>query len=152
MTVEEFIREVEDKLPPAPASELAAFEASIGARLPDDYRTFLINCNGGYVGGRYWFEGPTRDGRSGGPGVHHVGGLRADENFSLVWALDCYRGRIPASFIPIIDDPFGNEICLGIAGAHRGRVYFWDHETAGSPDLLADSFTAFVAGLRELKD
>jgi hypothetical protein len=61
-----------------------------------------------------------------------------------------------------MDDPFGNAICLGIRGEHRGRVYFWDHErepdadewngevqTAGNLQLLADSFTDFVAGLAD---
>jgi len=60
-----------------------------------------------------------------------------------------------------MDDPFGNAICLGVSGNHRGKVYFWDHEsepdpdewdgrveTAGNVQLLADSFAAFVGGLR----
>lgn len=58
-----------------------------------------------------------------------------------------------------MDDPFGNAICLGISGNERGKVYFWDHEmepdddwdgrleTAGNVQLIADSFTEFVAGL-----
>ena len=53
------------------------------------------------------------------------------------------------------------QLVVGSAGGHRGRVYFWVHdegpdpaawdgevETAGNVQLLADSFTAFVAGLR----
>ena len=64
-----------------------------------------------------------------------------------------------------MDDPFGNAICLGIAGEYRGRIYFWDHEmepdpgewdgaveTAGNVQLLANSFGEFVAGLRRPKD
>jgi hypothetical protein len=64
-----------------------------------------------------------------------------------------------------MDDPFGNAICLGVSGKHRGKVYFWDHEhepdeedwdgrveTAGNVKLLAASFTDFVAGSRELED
>ena len=64
-----------------------------------------------------------------------------------------------------MDDPFGNAICLGVTGVHRGQVYFWDHEnmpdpelwdgsvqTAGNLDLLANSFTDFVAGLTPTAD
>ena len=162
MTIDEFITEVKDKSPPAPADKLARFEADIGHTLPDDYRYFLINCNGGYVGGRYWYRGKNPEGQEVEAGVHHIGGFRDESCFSLSWTRDCYEGRIPDELIWINDDPFGNAICLGIAGDHRGRVFFWDHEnepdedwngsvdTAGNITLIANSFTEYVAGLREL--
>jgi hypothetical protein len=165
MTIDQFIAQVEKKSPPAPQDELARFEELIGHTLPDDYRYFLANCNGGYIGGQYWFKGATPEGRDVEAGVHHIGGFRSEGYFSLLRAEDCYDGRIPGDLIWIMDDPFGNAICLGIAGKHRGRVFFWDHEnepepgewngaveTAGNVRLLANSFTDFVAGLRELDD
>jgi tetratricopeptide (TPR) repeat protein len=97
-------------------------------------------------------------------GVHHIGGFRDEPYFSLPWNRDCYDGRIPAALIWINDDPFGDANCLGVAGEHRGRVYFWDHENepdedwdgsvemAGNLTLVANSFTEYVAGLRELDD
>jgi hypothetical protein len=162
MTIDEFVFRVKKKLPPAPADELARFEALIGHALPDDYRSFLVRCNGGSAGGRYWFRGKNPEGLE--VGVQRVGGFRDESHFSLRWARDCYHGRIPATLVWIMDDPFGNAICLGVAGKHRGRVYFWDHgnepgedwdgsvETAGNLTLLANSFTEYVAGLRELDD
>ena len=140
---------------------MAVFEADIGQRLPFDYRQFLIHSNGGHVGGRYWFKGPTPEGKAADAGVHHIGGFRPESHFSLVSNRKCYQGRIPSVLIWIMDDPFGNAICLGIKGDQRGRVFFWDHEnepddeewdgqveTAGNLQLLANSFTEFVAGLR----
>jgi hypothetical protein len=63
----------------------------------------------------------------------------------------------------IADDPFGNAICLGISGGHRGKVFFWNHEnepdpddwdgsveTAGNIDLLANSFSEFISGLQQV--
>jgi hypothetical protein len=164
VTIDEFIAKVKDKSPPAPADALARFERDIGQELPEDYRYFLINCNGGYVGGRYWYRGENPDGREVEAGVHHIGGFRDESSFSLLWSRDCYCGRIPEPLIWINDDPFGNAICLGVADAHRGRVYFWDHEnepdkdwngsveSAGNIMLVANSFTDYVAGLRELDD
>jgi hypothetical protein len=164
MTIDLFTFRVKEKSPPAPADEVARFEALIGQALPDDYRRFLIRCNGGYVGGRYWFRGKNPEGREVEAGVHHIGGFREESHFSLLWARDCYAGRIPDALIWIHDDPFGNAVCLGVAGGHRGRVYFWDHEnepdedwdgsveSAGNLTLLANSFTEYVAGLRELDD
>lgn len=161
MSIDELLQAIEHKLSPAPPDELSAFERSLGVSLPADYRRFLVACNGGYVGGRLWFEGPTPEGRSVDVGLHHIGGFRSEYYFSLAWARDTYELRIPETLLWIMDDPFGNAICLGLSGAHRGQVFFWDHEaepdpdtwdgemeTAGNLQLLALSFGDFVAGLR----
>lgn len=165
MTIDELIAEVKDKSPPAPEEELARFEELIGQTLPEDYRRFLVQCNGGYVGGRFWFQGINPEGEEVEAGVHHIGGFRDESYFSLLDNRECYVGRIPNALIWIHDDPFGNAICLGGAGVHHGRVYFWDHEeepdedewdgaveTADNITLIANSFTDYVAGLRELDD
>jgi SMI1 / KNR4 family (SUKH-1) len=165
VTIDEFVDQIDDKLPPAPPDQLAAFEAQLGQRLPDGYRRFLVACNGGWLGDRFLeFEGLGPDNGDVGAMLWHIGGLRPETHYSLVWNRECYRGRIPDSLIWIMDDPSGNAICLGVAGGRRGRVYFWDHEnepdddwvgsfaTAGNIELLANSFTDFVAGVRDTED
>jgi hypothetical protein len=159
MTLTEFLAAVEKKLPPAGQADIERLEASLGCRLPEEYRAFLAACNGGYVGGLLWFTGPTPSGEVADAGVHHVGGFRQEPHFSLAWAREVYEGRIPEDLLWIMDDPFGNALCLGIQGPHTGKVFFWDHEnepgddwdgrveTAGNLQLLANSFPAFVAGL-----
>lgn len=163
MKIQEFLEHINDKLPPVPIERVIEFEQLIGAFLPDDYRQFLIECNGGHVGGSLWYFGPTPEGKDADAGVHHIGGLRGESSFSLISAKDCYQStelRIPRDLIWIMDDPFGNAICLGIKGSLRGKVYFWDHEQEPDPDtwdgkvetaenleLLANSFTDFVSGL-----
>jgi hypothetical protein len=151
MTLDELIARVEDKLPPAPEDQLAQFEAGIGHCLPEDYRYFLVRCNGGHLGGRY--------------GINTIGGFRKETDYSLVDNWNVYCDRIPDPLIWIMDDPFGNAICLCLAGKNAGAVYHWDHEnepvedhwdgameTAGNIVLLAKSFTDFVNGLEELPD
>lgn len=155
VTLDEFIAEVEMKAPSATSAELVQFEAMIGHELPSEYRAFLTKCNGGYVGGRFWFF--TEDIQA---GVHHIGGIR-DDQLSLVSWRAIYEGRIPKCLLWIHDDPFGNAICLGLTGDHQGRLYFWDHEeepfdwdgefeSAGNISFLANSFTEYIAGLREM--
>ena len=164
MNVSEFIAQMEDTLPPAPDGALTTFESTIGCRLPDDYRQFLIASNGGYIGGSLWFFGPTPNGDKADAGVNHIGGFREESHFSLLESRDCYQGselRIPRELLWVMDDPFGNAICIGLTGDHRGRMYFWDHEcepdsddwdgsadTAENVTLLANSFTDFVSGLK----
>lgn len=165
MTITEFLAVIEDKRPPAPPDLLEAFEAELGGKLPADYRRFLLASNGGNVGGAYWFHGPTPAGKEADAGVGSIGGFRRKSCPTLRQMRDCYKGRIPAPLLWIMDDPFGNAICLGIAGKQRGQMYFWDHEnepdeeewdgsveTAGNLLLLANSFTDFVAGLRRIED
>jgi hypothetical protein len=165
MTIDEFLQVIEEKAPPAPIGKLVELEGALGAPLSDDYRQFLAKCNGGYVGGAFWYEGPTPTGDPADAGVHHIGGVREESHFSLAWNRECYAGRLPDDLLWIADDPFGNGICLGIRGAHQGRIYFWDHEmepdpdtwdgkveTAGNVTLIANSFTEFVAGLKPTRD
>lgn len=163
MTIPDFLNVIENKRPPAPPLPLADFERSIGQAFPEDYRQFLIGSNGGSCGGMICFEGPTPEGKPADAGVHHIGGFRKENYFSLPWSRNCFEGRIPHDLVWIMDDPCGNAICLGVKGAHRGHVFFWDHEnepdedwdgeveTAGNLQLLAHSFTDFVAGLKRME-
>jgi hypothetical protein len=179
MTIDDFIAAVDaaaDRaLPPAAVSlfgpskvqppsqeEIEAFEAEIGATLPEDYRQFLLRSNGGNVDW-HQFKGPTPGGRPWTAVVSHVGGLRDEPDLSLRAARGCYQGselQIPRALLWIMGDPGGNGICLGLTEPYRGRVYFWIHdeqpdpqewdgevETAGNVILLANSFTDFVDGM-----
>jgi hypothetical protein len=171
MTVAELLEAMDDKKPPTTAKRrtafeaaLVEFEAALGRTLPTDYRDFLGRCNGGYVGGELWFKGPTPEGKPADAGIDNVGGFRKEWDFSLPDRRACYAGRIPEELVWIMDDPFGNAICLGLVGRRRGRVYFWDHEkepgdgwdgkfaTAGNLQLLANSFTEFVGGLHPTEE
>jgi hypothetical protein len=148
-------------LPPSQA-QVEAFEAEIGTMLPDDYRRFLLRCNGGNIDW-YPFKGRTPEGKWWTAIISHVGGLREEPALSLRSARGCYQGyelQIPRALLWIMGDPGGNAICIGLTGKYRGRVYFWIHdeqpdpqewdgevETAGNVILLANTFTEFVAGI-----
>jgi len=161
MTIDEFVAQINDKQPPAPADRLAEFERAIGHPLPNDYRAFLVACNGGYLGGALRFRIPAPDNDASFSSVNHIGGFRDEYYFSLEHTRDIYEDRIPRDLIWIMDDPGGNALCLGIGAKHRGHVYFWSHEfepddeewdgaveSAGNVTLVARSFTEFVNGLQ----
>src|ERR1700733_14815666 len=99
MTLDELLAAIEDKSPPAPADAVQRFEATIGQRLPDDYREFLVRCNGGYAGGHVQFTGPTPDGFAADACMNHIGGFREETYFSLEDNRDNYQNeyetRIP---------------------------------------------------------
>jgi cell wall assembly regulator SMI1 len=133
-------------------SRLRAFEAQIGATLPEDYRAFLIAYNGGAVS-RTHFHISEAEGDS---TLASFYGLHDGPTWArLDAAFADYRGRIPAWLLPIAADEGGNAICLGLTGEDRGRIYFWDHECEGAaPDIavtrIAPSFRVFCDHLFEL--
>ena len=59
-----------------------------------------------------------------------------------------YQGRMPQELIPIADPDFGNQICMSLAKATYGKIYFWDHEIADLKEI-APSFDALLAGIKE---
>lgn len=59
-----------------------------------------------------------------------------------------YQGRMPAGLVPIADPDFGNQICISLARATYGKIYFWDHEIADLKEI-APSFDALLARIKE---
>lgn len=148
--------QIEARGPSITDSELSAFEESIGARLPDEYRRFLLATNGGR----------TAD--------DHVRFRVADGegNLNELYALsDIARSRkvlgdrLPEDLIPIGYDGVGDKICLAVRGDHSGEVWFFDtmneRPESANPRVewskrrdmtkLASSFGEFMASLSSLE-
>jgi cell wall assembly regulator SMI1 len=160
--------EIRDANRYGPLSEerLGRLESRLKARLPDDYRAFLLRHNGGRpTRSRFtfsqdgeeresvleWFfavhdrpyEEPDEWDPDSGELPPHFGQPLED-----VWA--ALRSAKPrAGVLPVGRDPGGNLIGIGYAGKRAGAVWWYDHET-DSFVRLAGSFTEFVAGLTKL--
>ena len=147
------ITEASEKLSPSVISKL---ENDLGINLPVSYKRFLLEHNGGR---------PTPDcfnfkGETTGSCVDWFLGIHNKEHNNLLRYLETYKKRIPHNFFPIAHDPGSNLVCLSVAGADHGAVYFWDHEeeneTDGTHDYsnvisVADSFDEFIGKLYEME-
>ena len=135
------------------AERLHAYERQLGVELPQDYRDFLLEKNGGY---------PE-------PGALAIPGTSDVTQVSRFLALDGelwddlevyrdrYEGRVPPGWLPIGYDGFGNLLLLGMIAANRGFIAFWNHELESDDPAeatlalvpLCAGFTAFLGLLSD---
>jgi len=143
-------------------AQIRAFEQSYGHPLPDDYRQFLLDVNGGQ---------PARANCEFDQGVvNSLFGLEDTENdddaSDLAERANWSRPMLPSPDLLFIGhDGFGNRLLLALAGEHRGEVWYMLTGDDARPDdanprvlwhdrrdmtKLAASFEQFMRSLRPL--
>ena len=139
---------------------IVAFETALGHALPDDYRRFILEVNGGR----------PSDATSTPPDLSPINSLCSlddpDETHQLLSA-PRYGGPLPSrDLIAIGYEDGGNEILLCVAGEHKGEIWYLRSGEARRPDdanprvswfqrrdmrKIADSFEQYVQSLGPLK-
>ncbi|MBK9266107.1 MAG: SMI1/KNR4 family protein [Polyangiaceae bacterium] len=139
---------------------ITEFEARWSVLLPPDYKQFLLNSNGGYPTPNV-FEIPRWHGQGSGLGIFY--GIHDDPDYRLDAVCETYDERVPPDLIPIANDAFGNNVCIGWKGKRKGKIYFWDHEDEIDEGgcfrqdyrnvyLVANSLQEFLDNLMTLED
>jgi hypothetical protein len=150
-------------------TDVAALEQRIDHRLPDDYRRFLLEVNGG----RLAIENTTivLPGRGPFTIVNMLFSLNDpnESNDLLRWAMEklsSSHSPLPSRDLLFIGyDDGGGRILLALAGEHRGTVWFENTADPRPEDAnprvewfkrrdmkkLADSFEAFMGLLEPLE-
>lgn len=134
-------------------------EQRVNGRLPDDYRQFLIENNGGRP------EPNTIDvpGLAGGNSdiqvFFRIGG--AVKTSELDWNLDVLSERLaklPLGLLPIACDSGGSCYMLALQGHERGAVYycdlqsvFADYDAVPKLHFVASSFGEFLEQIYPFK-
>ena len=135
--------------PPLGEEDVKSFERKHSLQLPAAYREFLLATNGGRPE-RDLFELKGLEGDSLGR-IHLFFGLNDPiASCNLDWNLDVFGGRIPAGLLPIATTEGADKLCLSVAGARTGAVFYWDgHARAGERNLyfLAEDFASFISSL-----
>jgi hypothetical protein len=139
---------------------IEALEQLWGFRLPNEYKNFLIEYNGGEpVPNGFSFKNLPENGSY----IDVFFGILKHDNNNLLVNMEMYKNRIPNNFIPIGDDPGGNLILISVKNKDRGKIYFWDHEMEANTEageiadytnltLIADSFDEFMNGLHSFDE
>jgi hypothetical protein len=116
------ITPIGNALMPLSEAEVNLIEKTLGLSLPSDYREFLLSYGSSSFGNLVEFQ--TEAGKI--PFSHFYGSK--DGKQDLGKRIKTYQGRMPETLIPIADDGGGNQICIGMNGNEKGKIYYWDHD------------------------
>jgi hypothetical protein len=119
------------------------FEQLIGNHLPESFRRFLSEQNGGNK-----------------PKKENFSVLSTGERtmLSVLYKIDCegrgelydeyiaFKSELPDGIISIGGDIGGNKICLNLSGAAAGEVLFYDHEIRPTFGKIPEQKLGFCAG------
>ena len=147
--------EIVERIAAAGASEqtIEAFQGRFGVELPNDYRLFLQEFNGGRPSPRDFDAADGEEGSS----VQFFFTLDEDSpHYVLTREVERFQDRIPKNTIPVACDSFGNLVLLDVGARKLGAIYFWDHEeeefeaepTWDNVHLVTETFQQFVAALQ----
>lgn len=118
---------------------LGELESVAGGRLPAECRYFLSRYSAGFLGDDdFQIVAPIAEPCPWGKQVE-FSTTHALHGQDLVDVQHTYAGRIPKGVIALANDPGGNEVCVDVAGAFPGSVWFWDHEQRWFRDRFAGS-------------
>jgi hypothetical protein len=128
------------------SADIIEFEETNETVLPDDYKGFLLQHNGGR---------PLHSELSEfGIDVQWLFGMVEKPTWaSLFNALDVYEGRIPSWYMPIGNDSGGNLYIMSLYEENKGVIAFWDHEGEAKENgsdyydnltHVANSFSEFI--------
>jgi SMI1 / KNR4 family (SUKH-1) len=123
-------------------------------KLPNDYKQFLLEHNGGQP--IPWSNKIIET------NVSWLYGIHQGEYWSNLEAhIEMFEKRIPAKTLPISSDAFGNLFLLSLRKDTFGEIWFWDHENEAEKSgkkyfdnitKAGDSFTEFIENLYEYVD
>ena len=107
-------------------ADVERLETTIGRILPDDFKRFLMQFNGGRPEpNTYPLLGLDKNPYG---VVHFFFGIDGPiESYSLDWVYEVASGRIPDNLFPIACDDGGDLLCLSLYGDDAGSVVFWDY-------------------------
>ncbi|MDI1449639.1 SMI1/KNR4 family protein [Polyangium sp. 6x1] len=138
--------QIHDRGEPLSEQSLQELEEKLGVRLPEPYRRFLQEYNGGRP------EPDILD-IAGAPfvgaDVHELFSVGSEcKSGDLLWNKEIFSDRIADHLLPIGDDSGGSLYGIVTKGEERGYVYYFDYYASWEPYFVASDFDSFLQQLR----
>jgi len=119
--------------------ELQDFENKLDTKLPESYKEFILENNGGIPEKRYF----------GDYAISRFFSIKYGEDGGKIEYVKRVLGNaIPKEFLPMADDEGGWLFCLSLAEDTYGQIYFCPLDR-NEVELIANSFEEFLGGLTE---
>ena len=146
---------IEDSKEQLTLEQINNVETRIGFTLPNDYKNFLLNHNGGIpTPNEFKFINTNNESSNSLEDFFHsIFEENGEGNLERKYIYLTNSNRIIGNILPIASDPFGNFVCISLDGEDKGKVYFWDHELEPEEpsyenlSLIANSFSEFLNNL-----
>ncbi|MFN2747229.1 SMI1/KNR4 family protein [Bacillus sp. z60-18] len=132
--------------------EIEEIEKSLSINLSDDYKEFLLKYGECMIMEDNLVFPVLEDTPLSDEGVLPLGffyGLE-DNRYDIRNVRDIYFDQMPEWVLPIADAEGGDQICIGVKGEKKGKIYFWDHELRDRQQdlfLVANTFSDFIQSL-----
>jgi len=129
--------------------DLENFEKENFIAFPNEYKYFLHEYNGGHPDKSLFKIKSNFEEYENVLNVFYGIGTKYAKLENIINYLD---ELIEIGFLPIANDPGGNQICIGISNEFYQKIYFWDHETEiklENLQFVSDSFLEFLNDLTE---
>jgi len=135
---------------------LDEFEKEEGVSLPESYKTFMLETNGGMPKGDYVFAyNDEVSGRLNHSVIQDFFVLYSEDNYEvnnlknfchMLWS----DKALSEDMFPFAEDPAGNYLCFSLNESDYGVVYYCNHEYINveteylMSSKVADSFAEFI--------
>jgi len=140
-------------------ADIVEAEVRIAREIPQGYRNFLLQHNGGVPSLRAFDIYNWSSIRLRGSILTHFASIDPQDTWRIDRYLSIYQGRLPTTLFPFGRDMGGNLLCMSEADATRGAILYWDHEEertdGGEPWMnnvyyVANSLSAFLESLKSV--
>lgn len=130
---------------PITLGELKEFETLVGYTLPQDYKEFMLEHNGGSIENLKHISYPTGD-----QGLSRLFSIKYDNGYTMEKVFLKNTGRLPNGYLSIGATNYGGEIIISLNNDETyGNTKEWISEEYNCD--LSPSFTQLLNDMTEIK-
>ena len=142
-------------------SDISEFEAELKIKLPQQYKNFMLQNNGGVPDKKLTFSFIESGSKSSCSStieeflvIYPPCEISLYNDVKIAYSTLVEENDIPATLFPVALDEFDNIILISISGDDIGKIYFANYEVKDTEtgflviSLIADSFQEFITTLQ----
>lgn len=138
---------ISNSYPKVSKEQINRFERESCLSLPEDYKKFILENNGGEPD-LDCIDIPDWDGSR--TALSKFFGIETNNADDLKQILTNVVDILPKKYLPFAEDSGGNLFCLDLSrGKTNGKIIFWDHHASVTESIynVCDNFKEFISKL-----